>query len=114
MRRRLRAAAQEPARARGARESDGCLSPRAARDCDSYLCPNASNLLGTPVADAPAAADDAIAVVPGVPITVDELSRALEAAGLAGKVRFVGFDSSGTLLERLNALEVAAKAQGLL
>ena len=27
--------------------------------------------------------------------------RALEAAGLAGKVRFVGFDSSGTLLEGL-------------
>ena len=40
--------------ARGARESDGCLSPRAARGCDAYLCPNASNLLGTPVADAPA------------------------------------------------------------
>ena len=29
--------------------------------------------------------------------------RALEAAGRAGKVRFVGFDSSGTLLEGLRA-----------
>lgn len=34
--------------------------------------------------------------------------RALEAAGLAGKVRFVGFDSSGTLLEGLRAGHIDA------
>ena len=34
--------------------------------------------------------------------------RALEAAGLAGQVRFVGFDSSGTLLEGLRAGHIDA------
>ena len=34
--------------------------------------------------------------------------RALEAAGLAGKVRFVGFDSSGTLLEGLRVGHIDA------